>query len=645
MRLIAGVLRLDGGGTTAAALAAMAQAMTPAGLSPRCDYALDGPLGLCEVDFAAQPGGASVAPEGWLAAADLRLDRPEDFARAYPGNSDAARLIGLLERHGADFPDRLDGDFAVALWDKNRRHLWLGRDYIGVRPLAYTYQPGKWFAFASLPKGLHRTGLAARRPDVTALARLHLNPYFRGASSGFAEIRYLEAGHSLRVTADGQPPRSHRAYRPDPALVGTWRHGPDAAAEELRARVEAAVASRLPASGNIAADLSGGLDSSAITVIAARLMRQRGGRVLALSHFDDGPPDVPIASDRHLVEAVLRQERDLAWVPSQVDLAKRQFDEDLPQSVNSSRHPYHQRAAREFGAEIVLAGAGGDEGASFNGSGILNALLLRGELQRVWSEVALRAKIKNIPFWRTLAGTLLAPLQSTAAGSAVRRLRGRPPPAALRVPFLQPAFQKMVRSWRYPDAGPTARARVGLFTDSHLPGRCLAQALSAAQAGIAHSFPLLDRRVVDLSLSFPIDHFIQDGLSRQPFRRAMKGVLPEEVRLWPHKSAPMIGQIPRFGQRKREALALLPDLREDSLVCSVFDLDRIAAVLQQLPEGDAALALARNIASQGRFPRRVPREFDAALTAMTLAVHIARLNGSLPGGEELPDSCRAMAAQ
>jgi len=590
MRLICGILRLDGAAAGEAALDAMAAAMTHPGLAPVVGKRMDGPLGLAVLDFT----GAGEGPterEGWIVAADLRLDRA--------GPQPDAAMVDAVRLHGSDFPDRVDGDFAVALWARDRQELLLGRDFIGVRPLSWTWQDGRWFAFASLPKGLHGSGLAARDVDPVAIGCKLAQVYFTAADSGFAEIAYLPAGHSLTVrVGDTVPPRPHRAYRPDPAAVGRWRGAPEEAAGTLRRLVEEAVAARLPAAGPVACHLSGGLDSSAVTVLAARAMRRRGGAVLALSMTTPaarGPAD---RDERPLIAEVLVQEPDVGHVlvHDLLSLPGMPQDPDWPAGMVGGHDDAMAAAAAAAGADRILSGVGGDEGASYNGADLYFRLLRGGRLRALLRELPARARGDGQSLRLAIRSRLIRPLLPAFAQRLLRRWRGRPmttDPQYGLARYLSPAIRDRVLPRRMlpvlRDNSPAERVRA--FADHHIPSRCTYYAISAARHGLAVSYPLLDRRVVDFVLSLPVHMFLADGQSRQPFRRAMRGILPDRVRLERNKVGLGDDWFVRIADRKAELLTAVEALRAASppLVTEIFDLDAIRTAVQALPEpGQAA---------------------------------------------------------
>ena len=176
MRLICGLVRLDGTDPDHAIVEAMIAVLTPTDLAPRVAVRAEGRAALAVLDFSLHPSSEpSVAAScGWLAA-DLRLDRMRELAVALglpEGTGEHALAAAALTRWGADLPDRLDGDFALAAWDPAEQRLVCARDIMGVRPLCFAHVEGKFVAFASLPEALQVPGLVPRRVDRLGIARL-----------------------------------------------------------------------------------------------------------------------------------------------------------------------------------------------------------------------------------------------------------------------------------------------------------------------------------------------------------------------------------------------------------------------------------------------------------------------------------------
>ncbi|HLO78508.1 MAG TPA: asparagine synthase-related protein [Magnetospirillum sp.] len=636
MRLICGLIRLDGAPADRHIVAAMAAAMTEPGLTPRVTLQYDGPAALAVLDFAAPADGGGgalpMAGDGSWLAADLRLDRPGDLAAALAVPDDAtpeALALGAVQRWDMDVADRLDGDFALACWQPGRRRLLLARDIMGSRPLCWTHRPGVMVAFASLPCGLHGAGVAQRRLDPLALGRLMLEQAMGRDVTPFADVHWLPPGHALAATPDGV--RLHNGWRPDPAQVGRWRGSAQEAAERLRALVDDAVAARLPAAGPVAAHLSGGLDSSAVAVLAARRLRPQGRRLYVFSQLPHPDRADGLCDERDFVRAVLEQEPGMAWTPFHPDGACVDFGRRAPDpSVDAPFTDVDEAicaAAAAAGTHLLLSGAGGDEAATFNGANLHAAMLRHGRWRALPRELRARSRHHGQSLGATVAHRLVAPFLPQWVRQARRRLLGLPSPLprAAQLDFLRPHLAAKVAAALWPgvDDAHSPQGRIGNLANPYLAGRATRWAALGARHGIAFAYPLMDRRIIDFILTLPLERFARDGLTRQPFRDAMVGVLPELVRLRATKYIPYPDLPLVLAASKPALLAQLAALRAEPAAAEHFDLDAIATALAAIPEGSAAEAMARilNVGpSAALFIRGM-----AAVRALALAGHAARL--------------------
>jgi asparagine synthase (glutamine-hydrolysing) len=151
--------------------------------------------------------------------ADVRLDNREELgsdlgitAGAAERLSDAAILLSALERWGGAL-DRLVGEFAFALWDAGTETLLLARDFASRRPL-YFHRGDGFFAFASMPKGLHALPDIPYAPDEEAVAEFVALLPTDGARSFFKDIIPVPAAHVVTVTRAGISKR--RYWNPTP---------------------------------------------------------------------------------------------------------------------------------------------------------------------------------------------------------------------------------------------------------------------------------------------------------------------------------------------------------------------------------------------------------------------------------------------
>lgn len=190
------------------------------------------------------------------------------------GHSDTEILLEAVAQWGVEAAlRRANGMFALAVWDRRDRVLWLARDRIGKKPLHYGWA-GRDFVFASELKALRsHPGFDAQVSDEALAGFLQLG-YILGEHTIFASIARLPAGHLLRLGPEAAARRELPRPVPywslrDAAYAGldAQESGRAASLEELEALLQDAVALRMVADVPVGAFLSGGIDSSLVTAL------------------------------------------------------------------------------------------------------------------------------------------------------------------------------------------------------------------------------------------------------------------------------------------------------------------------------------------------------------------------------------------
>src|SRR5439155_1485444 len=177
--------------------------------------------------------------------------------------SDCETIVHLYEEHGPDAVARLHGMFALAIWDRTLKRLVLARDRLGIKPLFYS-AGAQGFGFASGIKAL----LAARmtRSEVHPDALLHYLScgYVPGTDTIYRDVHRLAPGELLVLDPRGLHRRPYWTLQPGEPLRSRT-----AAAEELRALLTVAVREHLVSDVPVGVFLSGGVDSSVVSTLAA----------------------------------------------------------------------------------------------------------------------------------------------------------------------------------------------------------------------------------------------------------------------------------------------------------------------------------------------------------------------------------------
>ena len=288
--------------------------------------------------------------------ADLRREL-EGRHGAFTTSSDTEVVLAAYDAWGEAFLDRLDGMFSIALYDERRRQLYLARDRAGEKPLFY-WRTAKRIVWTSELKAIFAFPDFPRRLNRQALEHYLAYGYVSGALCMLDGVAKLPPAHVLRYDVDSGRMQIRR-YWDLPALGGPGGNA-EALVGELEQRLLDAVRRQLVADVPVGILLSGGVDSSLVTAMAARVSSSpvRTFTVSFPGHAaqDEGPYARLVASHFGTLHTDLPA--DDASVSLLPRLA-RQYDEPM---ADSSMIPTYlvSRAIRQH-ATVALGGDGGDE--------------------------------------------------------------------------------------------------------------------------------------------------------------------------------------------------------------------------------------------------------------------------------------------
>lgn len=202
----------------------------------------------------------------------------------FKSHSDTEVLLYLYIADKEKCLDQLDGEFAFAIYDNQKEELFIARDRFGIKPV-YFYKDEERFVFASEMKALLAFDIPKQIDTAALQTYLHLN-YIPSPYSIFEQVRKLAAGHFLKVYANGQSSQ-HNYYSISNSYDGTHLMDYETSKQELKRLLEYAVEQRMIADVPLGSFLSGGIDSSIITAIAARHTKH-------LNTFSIGYKDEPL---------------------------------------------------------------------------------------------------------------------------------------------------------------------------------------------------------------------------------------------------------------------------------------------------------------------------------------------------------------
>ncbi len=202
---------------------------------------------------------------------ELREDLTSRGHRFVSTGDTEVLLQGLME-YGDNFLGRLNGIFAFALWDRKERELLLVRDQLGVKPLYYSESKPGTLLFASEIKALLAYPGLPKDPDFEALQEHLARSHASGAHTAFKGIYRLRPGMMLKWKYSDKSLQIKPYWKPDFSQNSEGAYGE--AIESLRSSIQTAVKRQMISDVPVGSFLSGGLDSSLITLLAAEHARE-----------------------------------------------------------------------------------------------------------------------------------------------------------------------------------------------------------------------------------------------------------------------------------------------------------------------------------------------------------------------------------
>jgi asparagine synthase (glutamine-hydrolysing) len=567
--------------------------------------------------------------------ADVRLDNRKELAVELglsPGTAqllcDAAVLLESLDRWDEHALPRLVGDFAFALWDASAQRLLLARDFLGQRPFHYHCGRG-FFAFASMPKGLHALAEIPYAPDEEQVAELVVLLPRRGSRSFFRDIARVEPAHVVAVTRGGI--LSRRYWQPQRSSGKRLRSSDYI--EGMRHHLDQAVQSRLcGVTGAVATDLSAGLDSSAVTATAARLLASSGGKVFAFTAVpgpgydgpnlrneidDEGPLAAETAAMYPNVEHVLIR----SGRTSPLDALDRAFylnDRPLLNLCNEVWLSAIGQAARDRKLTVLLTGLMGNMTVSYNGIHLLPELLLSGRFIKLWQHTTSLRQTGAL-YWREIMAKTFGPFMPVWLWRWFNRMvfhrtRDILDFTAIRADFLAEgnlAARARERDIYFSCRPPKDGFALRLWAMSWLDhGEWHKGTLAAS--GVDYRDPMADKRLVEYCLNIPTDQYLANGVPRALGKRVLADRLPAVVlneRKHGYQAADWHEGI---NVARTKIAAELDQLSACASAARVLDIERMKSLVENWPSSGweradvierYRLALLRGI-SAGHFLRK-----------------------------------------
>lgn len=555
MSWIAGILRFDGANAGQEQLAPMLNELSQ---RPHDDAASwhAGPTGLVHLAL-------RVTPEDHLDSQPLhhsdsntsmvfdgRVDNRQELAEklGLAGKDLKQRPDSELALHawlkwGEDCCLHLLGDFAFAIWDAANHKLALFRDHIGLRPLFYT-QTSDYFAFASHSAALRALPGVDTTMDERWVADSLSFLHQQCELTAYRGIKRLSGAHLLTIHSDRrQKQRRYWSLKDEQRQI---RHASQQDYyDEFLEKLDHAVTARLRGNGPSASMLSGGLDSSAITALAAQNLTTQNRPLVAVSSLLSEDHQGQEQDERAFLEAFLEKYPNLDWRPLS---AKGQTAlSEIPALLHACDHPSRDllyfmtlalmQNAQQAGARTIMSGFGGDFFVSATLNDALLEMLLCGQPITAIRTCLQEAARQNLPLPRALRVAFINRLRGKL-GQLKQSLKRKDLVRSSLPTVLDPAFIEQSGLAEHLDvyyreqtsAFLSNQKKAANLLASGLMTECLyAMSLTGKSTGLDVTLPLLDKSLVSYCVNLPLSVRRHGGLQRSLLREATRHLLPGKI--------------------------------------------------------------------------------------------------------------------
>ena len=469
-------------------------------------------------------------------------DELRSCGRTFRTTSDTEVILQAYEQWGSSCVERLNGMFAFALYDRHARTVLLARDHFGVKPL-YLHASPERVLFASEIKALFVAPDVRAEADRDGVREYLTFQYVQGDRTMFRGVTKLHPGE-YQVWDLGTGGRRTVRYW-EPRFRVDTDHSETYFTERTRWLLEDAVRLQMRSDVPVGAYLSGGMDSSLVTILASRVAS--GPLQTFTGRFDEGPEFDELPYARQAAEACGARMHVITPTEEQfVDLLPRltyHMDEPVAGPGLFPQFMVSREAARHV--KVVLGGQGGDE--IFGGyARYLVAYFeqaIKGAIYESNEEaehiVSFASILPNLPslrqyapmmqqFWRT---GLFAEMDQRyfrlvdRSGGALSLLspafRDEYQPEAL--------FERFREVFNHPDTVSYYNKMTHYDLVTNLPALLHVEDRVTMASSLESRVPLLDHRITDLVASMPPGMKFKGGELKHILKRAIRGLLPEAI--------------------------------------------------------------------------------------------------------------------
>jgi len=557
---------------------------------------------------------------------DIRLDNQVELCKqlelAAPHTCGDARVIlSAYKKWGESVAEHLTGDFAFVIWNNKQRKLICCTDHLGSRSIFYFFN-GKKFIFASTPNPIlqHKAVPCIINPNkLSTIAFPEISRLF-WSESWFNDIFPIPAATVTTVSNDGIKTRKY--WTPDNRKELHFKNTNDFE-DAFKDVLFRAIGNRMRSNFPVTALLSGGLDSSAVVSVAAKILEQRNCELEVFSAVLPDNADPSLIDERYYIDLFKKFPNikiNYVTAPGKgffSDLEILQTNIYSPNLI--SRHYLSTafiKAAQAMGSRILLDGGGGEMGISFHGAGGYAELFKKIQWRTLGHELKCRTQLTGEPLLKNVYSDVMRPLLPVnfLRRNVIGTIRsiGKKRISCLRDDLAED-LRRHAESGKYELSkslpGVSSSHRVN---HANLIRRVQEKARGKIDFGaVVPTYPLLDKELLEFCLAAPLAFKIKNGYKRYSVRAGLNGLLPQEIQ-WRNTKCPFSPDYDvRYQAQLPQVRSFLNDISSNDPVREIVDIDKLKAWTDvSLRPGDLPGNIALDVVPEGiyliHFLRRFP---------------------------------------
>ncbi len=549
---------------------------------------------------------------------NCRLDNRSELCNRFgiknePGISDSFLILHAYKQWGKECPKYLLGEFAVAIWDENQQELICFTDHTGQRAIYY-YHDEHLFAFSSQINALHTLKDIIRKPNLERIAADGNIGYLleQPEITWYKNIFSLSARTLLSVT--NKKVQRQIYWQPD---IHQRIHftSEEEYIEAFQALFTTIMHNKLRSHCPVVTLHSGGLDSSAITAMASKILHTENKRLTALSAVLPAEYQGSATDEQYYVQLLQKPNLQIQHI---TDTWRGPFDglddpDYFMDGPNKSSRYYLYRAfttkASAQGARIILDGCFGEKGPSFHGNGYFAELLLTGRWHTLLKESYLHTNLYQRSWIKFACRELVIPLLPVGLQAKIN-LRSDIY-FSQQLSFIKPDLRKtytcnkLYQNERKNFNAQHPNHRLHQYQNINYLDSTSSHSVHDNDGRPIHfSYPYNDKRMLEFCLALPGNLKVRNGYKRYAIRSGMQGLMPDELRFRTTKEPFSPDFHDRYNRQLAKAREYVTNVTKTPLIEKIIDIERLKLELDYSMQTNRC-ATARDFTSMHSIPAAI----------------------------------------